>query len=100
MDPFTFVKASHAMGDIYAIRNGMHRKNSVMDVVIISEMQIFCLLQSTKSSDCAIKKAENEKFRNDARSSEPIYSIQFYHALHSPDDGPFRTPWQPLQRHS
>ena len=40
-----------------------------MDIVITSTMQISGLLQSSKSSDFATRKAENEKFRKDARSA-------------------------------
>jgi hypothetical protein len=49
-------------GDIYALRIGLHRKDSVMDIVITSSMQRSCLLHSSKSSDFAIRKAKNEKF--------------------------------------
>jgi hypothetical protein len=59
-------------GDIYALGNGLHRRDSVMDIVITSAMQRSCLLNSSKSSDFAIRKAENEKFRKDARSAGPI----------------------------
>jgi hypothetical protein len=51
---------------------GLHRKDSVMDVVVTSAMQRSCLLHSSKSSDYAIRKVENEKFRKDARSVGPI----------------------------
>jgi hypothetical protein len=63
-------------GDIYAMGNGMHRKDLVMDVVVTSSMQKSCLLQYTKSSDYAIRKAENEKFGKDSRSTGPISSVQ------------------------
>ena len=43
-----------------------------MDIVISSAMQRSCLTNSSKSSDFAIRKAENEKFRKDARSAGPI----------------------------
>ena len=43
-----------------------------MDIVVTSAMQRSCLTQSSKSSDHAIRKAENEKFRKDARSIVPI----------------------------
>jgi len=43
-----------------------------MDIVVTSTMQRSCLSQSSKSSDHAIKKAENEKFRKDVRSAGPI----------------------------
>ncbi len=59
-------------GDIYALGNGLHRRDSVMDIVITSAMQRSCLINSSKSSDFAIKKAEDEKFKKDARSAGPI----------------------------
>ena len=51
--------------DIFVMRNGMHEKDSVMDVVVTST-------QSITSSDYVIKKAENRKFGKDSRSSDPI----------------------------
>ncbi len=45
-----------------------------MDVVITSALKQSCLLQATKGSDYAIRKAETVKFRADARSSGPIQS--------------------------
>jgi len=59
-------------GDIYALGIGLHKKDSVMDVVITSDMQRSCLLHSSKSFDFAIRKTENEKFNKDARSVGPI----------------------------
>jgi hypothetical protein len=52
--------------------NGLHRKDSVMDIVVSSAMQRSCLTLSSKSSDNTIRKAENENFRKDARSVGPI----------------------------
>ena len=50
----------------------MHRKDSVMDLVIASGLQKSCLLPSSKSSDYVIRNAESKKFRNDLRSTGPI----------------------------
>jgi hypothetical protein len=61
-------------GDIYAVPNGMHRKDTVMDIVIVSALKQSCLLQSIKGSDYAIRKVESVKFRADARSTGPIQS--------------------------
>jgi hypothetical protein len=52
----------------------MHRKDTVMDIVITSALKQSCLLQSTKGSDYAIRKVETVKFKADARSSGPIQS--------------------------
>ena len=60
-------------GDIYACGRGIHRKDSVMDVVIASALQKSCLSSSTRSSDFVLRQAENKKFNSDAKSS---YSIQ------------------------
>jgi len=43
-----------------------------MDIVISSAMHKSCLSQSSKSSDFAIRKAKNDKFMKDARSTSPI----------------------------
>ena len=45
-----------------------------MDVVITSALKQSCLLQATKGSDYAIRRAESAKFRADARSVGPIQS--------------------------
>ena len=50
----------------------MHRKDSTIYLVVTSRIHKSCLLQSTKISDYAIKKAENEKFRKDTKSSGPV----------------------------
>ena len=52
----------------------MHRKDTVMDIVITSALKQSCLLQSMKGSDYAIRKVETVKFKADARSSGPIQS--------------------------
>jgi hypothetical protein len=46
-----------------------------MDVVITSVVQRSCLSNSSKSSDHAIRKVENETFRKDATSTGPIKFI-------------------------
>ena len=46
-----------------------------MDVVVTSEMQNSCLSNTSKSSDYAIRKMENEKYRKDARYVGPIQNI-------------------------
>jgi len=61
-------------GDVYDVGNGMHRKDTVMDIVITSAMKQSCLLQSTKGSDYAIHKSESVKFRADVRFTGPIQS--------------------------
>jgi hypothetical protein len=50
----------------------MHKKDSVMDVVVTSTLQKSCLTQSITSSDYVIKKAENLKFGKDSRYVDPI----------------------------
>ena len=55
--------------DVYAIENDMHIEDSVMDTVVTSALQKPCLSQSSISSDHTIGKAENEKFRNNFKSS-------------------------------
>ena len=59
-------------GDIYAVGAGLYRKDTVMDVVVTSAMQKSCLSNTSKSSDYAIRKVENEKYRKDARFVGPI----------------------------
>jgi hypothetical protein len=59
-------------GDLYAIGHGMHRKDSVMDLVIASGLQKSFLFPSSKSSDYVIRYAENKKFMVDLRSVGPI----------------------------
>jgi hypothetical protein len=61
-------------GDVYAVGNGMHKKDTVMDLMITSTLKQSCLLQSTKGSDYVIRKAESVKFRPEARSNGPIQS--------------------------
>jgi hypothetical protein len=52
--------------------NGMRRKGSVMNVVVTSGMSKSCLNQSIKSSDYVIKKAKNQKFGKDTKSSRHV----------------------------
>ena len=52
----------------------MHGKDTVMDIVITSALKQTCLLQSTKGSDYAIRKAESVKFRAESRSTGLIQS--------------------------
>jgi len=59
-------------GDIFVMGNGMHRKDTVMDIVLTTAIQKSCLNQSITSSDYVIRKAENEKFGRDSRSVDPI----------------------------
>ncbi len=46
----------------------MHRKDTVMDLVITSGLKKPCLFKSITSSDFVITDAENKKFRADANS--------------------------------
>jgi hypothetical protein len=49
-------------GDIFAMGKGLYRKDdTVMDLVVTSDLQKSCLIHTSKSSDYAIRKAENEK---------------------------------------
>ena len=50
----------------------MHKKDTVMNIVITSAIKQTCLLQSSKDSDYAIRKAKSVKFRADARSTAPF----------------------------
>ena len=59
-------------GDLYAIGQGMHMKDSVMDLVITSGLKKSCLHKSISSSDFVIRDAENKKFRADANSVGPV----------------------------
>ncbi len=59
-------------GDLYAIEGGTHAKDAAMDVLITSTLAQSCLLQSSTSSDYAIKLVENNKFSKDLRNKEPL----------------------------
>ena len=61
-------------GDVYAIGNGMHKKDSVMDIIITSAIKHSCLTRAIKGSDYVICDAESVKFRKDARSSGLVQS--------------------------
>jgi len=69
IDPPHLCQNKSRPGDIYAIGNGLHMKDSAIDTLITSTLQRSGLSQSSKLSDHAIKKAENEKFRKDAKST-------------------------------
>ena len=51
---------------------GLYKKDTMMDLVVTSTLQKSCLTHTSKSSDYVIRKAENEKYRKDARSAGPI----------------------------
>ena len=59
-------------GDLYAIAGGLHAKDAAMDMVLISTLSKSCLLQSTTSSDFALRQAEGRKFTKDLRNREPL----------------------------
>jgi hypothetical protein len=61
-------------GDVYAIGNGMHRKDTVMDIVVTSALKHSCLIHATKGSDYVIRDAESVKFKANTRSTSPIQS--------------------------
>jgi hypothetical protein len=60
--------------DVYAVGNGMHRKDNVMNVVITFALKYSCLIQYTKGSDYVIRAAELVKLKANARSIGPIQS--------------------------
>jgi hypothetical protein len=53
---------------------GLYKKDIVMDIVVTSALHKSCLFQTSKSSDYAIRKAENEKYKKDSRSVGPIHN--------------------------
>jgi len=59
-------------GDVYAIRNGMHGKDSVMDIIDRSVFKQLCLSNTSKGSDYVLRVVEYVKFKKDARSAGPI----------------------------
>jgi hypothetical protein len=59
-------------GDTYAIGNGLHRKDVVMDVVITSVLKQSCLSNVAKGSDYVLRTVEVVKFRKVSRSTSPI----------------------------
>ena len=63
-------------GDVYVIGNGMHRKDSVMDIIVTSALKQSCLTHANNGSDYVIRAVESVKFRADARSTGPIQSSE------------------------
>jgi len=61
-------------GDVYAMGNGMHVKDTLVDIVITSALKQSCLLQSIKGSDYVIRATESVKFIAHSRSTCPIQS--------------------------
>ena len=61
-------------GDVYAIGNGMHMKDYVMDIIITYAIKHSCLTHAIKGCDYVIRDAESVKFKKDARSSGPVQS--------------------------
>jgi len=59
-------------GDLYAIAGGLHAKDAAMDVVICSTLSKSCLLNSSSSSDFALRNTENKKFSKDMLNPEPL----------------------------
>ncbi len=64
-------------GDIYAMGKGMHRKDTVMDVIIVFGMQKSCLQSTAKSSDYVLREAKTRKFAKDSKSSAPIQGAAY-----------------------
>ena len=60
------------LGDMYAIAGGLHAKDATMDMVLCSTLSKSCLLQSSTSSDFALRQAEANKFRKDLKNREPL----------------------------
>ena len=59
-------------GDLYAVARGLHAKNSAMDLVIASSLSKSTLSHTSKSSDFALRLAENTNFIKDLRSTDPL----------------------------
>jgi hypothetical protein len=51
---------------------GLHAKDAAMDLVVTSSLGKLTLLQSSQSFDCAQRLAENIKFTDDLRSTDPL----------------------------
>ena len=51
----------------------MHRKDSVMDIIVTSVLKQSCLSNASKGSDHVLRDAEYVKFRKGARSAGPIH---------------------------
>ena len=62
-------------GDVYAIVGGLHAKDATMYVVLCSMLSKPCLLQSSTSSDFALRQAKRNKFRKDLKNREPLQSF-------------------------
>jgi hypothetical protein len=63
---------SSRTGDLYAIAGDLHATFSAMDVVLTSTISNSCLLESSTSSDFALRQAEGNKFRKNLKSREPL----------------------------
>ena len=59
---------------MYAIVGGHHAKDAAMDLMISSSLAKSTLLHSSKSSDYALRLAENTKFNHDLRNVDPLQS--------------------------
>jgi hypothetical protein len=58
--------------DLYAIARGLHVKDAAMDVVMCSSISKSCLLNSSSSSDFALRTTKNKKFSKNLRTPEPL----------------------------
>ncbi len=72
IEPWHLRQDKSRPGDVYDVGNGMHRRDTVMDIVITSALKQSCFLQVTKDSDNVIRAAESIKFIADSRSTSPI----------------------------
>ena len=61
-------------GDVYVIGNGMHKKDSVMDIIVTLVLKKSCLPNVSKGSDYVFRAAQSVKLGKDARSAGPIQS--------------------------
>ena len=69
-------------GDVYAIGNGMHWKDSVMDIIVTPALKQSCLTYASKCSDYVIRDTESVKFKAEARSTCPIQSSATRRLIH------------------
>ena len=60
-------------GGLYAMARGLHAKDDAMDLVITSSLSRSTLLHTSKSSDFAIRLAENTKFTKDLRRTYQVH---------------------------
>jgi len=58
--------------DLYAVAGGLHAKDAAMHLMVTSSLIISTLLHTSKSSDYALRLAENKKFNKDLRNPEPL----------------------------